>query len=199
MDKSLFKNTTFFTTVDRLQDLPNYHCREVAFAGRSNVGKSSAINKITNQSRLAYASKTPGRTRHMNYFQLAPQRYLVDLPGYGYARVPENIRRHWEELVSEFLETRESLSGLIVLMDIRHPLTKLDLQLLDWFRITGKPAHILLTKSDKLTNERARKTLVSVKNAIVDLYPTYDIQLFSSETSAGVDQARSVISDWLGV
>jgi GTP-binding protein len=199
MDKSLFKNATFFTTVDRLEDLPNFNCLEVAFAGRSNVGKSSAINRLTNQSRLAYASKTPGRTQHINYFLLAPKRYLVDLPGYGYARVPENIRRHWGELVEGYLGKRESLCGLIALMDIRHAFTKLDLQLLDWFSITKKPAHILLTKSDKLTPAQARKALVAAQKIVMDLYPQYDVQLFSSETSMGVERTRRIISTWLGL
>src|SRR4030065_2567562 len=155
-----FSKAAFFTTVNHLKDLPLHGGKEVAFAGRSNAGKSSAINTLANHVRLAYTSKTPGRTQHLNYFDLGDNRFLVDLPGYGYAKVPTDVRAHWEGLLSEYLQTRSALAGLVVIMDTRHPLTPLDEQMLDWFMPTGKPVHILLTTSDKLSRQQSSKTLL---------------------------------------
>jgi GTP-binding protein len=149
----LFQQAVFHTTVAHLRDLPTDSQCEVAFAGRSNSGKSSAINTLANHSRLAFVSKTPGRTQHLNYFRLDPGKYFVDLPGYGFAKAPEEIRSQWEGLLAPYLRHREALCGLVLIMDSRHPLTELDLQMLGWFAPTGKPIHVLLSKADKLTRQ----------------------------------------------
>jgi GTP-binding protein len=192
----LFSRAVFFTTVNDLHALPLHGGKEVAFAGRSNAGKSSALNTLANHTRLAFTSKTPGRTQHINYFDLGDNRFMVDLPGYGYAKVPPAVRAHWEGLLSEYLQTRSALAGLVVIMDSRHPLTPLDEQMLDWFAITGKPMHILLTKSDKLSRQQSTKTLLEVKAYLKEHYPNYTVQLFSSSKKLGVDEAEAVISGW---
>jgi GTP-binding protein len=192
----LFSRATFFTTVNDLHALPLHGGKEVAFAGRSNAGKSSALNTLANHTRLAFTSKTPGRTQHINYFDLGDNRFMVDLPGYGYAKVPPAIRAHWEALLSEYLQTRSALAGLVVIMDSRHPLTPLDEQMLDWFAITGKPVHILLTKSDKLSRQQSSKTLLEVRAYLKEHYPNYTVQLFSSLKKLGADDAEAVIAGW---
>lgn len=160
---NLFQNAKFFTTVNHLKDLPDTPA-EIAFVGRSNAGKSSAINTLTNHVRLAYVSKTPGRTQHINFFELENGNFMVDLPGYGYAQVPEAIRAHWVKLLGDYLQQRRQLIGLILIMDSRHPLKALDIQMLDFFHITGRPVHILLSKADKLSKNDQIKTLAAVKN-----------------------------------
>ena len=192
----LFSRATFFTTVNDLHALPLHGGKEVAFAGRSNAGKSSALNTLANHTRLAFTSKTPGRTQHINYFDLGDNRFMVDLPGYGYAKVPPAIRAHWEGLLSQYLQTRSALAGLVVIMDSRHPLTPLDEQMLDWFAITGKPVHILLTKSDKLSRQQSSKTLLEVRAYLKEHYPNYTVQLFSSLKKLGADEAEAVIAGW---
>ena len=192
----LFSKAAFFTTVNHLKDLPLHGGLEVAFAGRSNAGKSSAINTLANHVRLAYTSKTPGRTQHLNYFDLGDHRFLVDLPGYGYAKVPPEIRAHWEGLLSEYLQTRGALCGLVVIMDSRHPLTELDEQMLGWFALTGKPVHVLLTKADKLSRQQATLTLNRVKLHLTEHYPQCSVQLFSSLKKTGMDEAEGVIARW---
>jgi len=169
---SLLHQTRFFITVNDLRALPQEYryvdgqpqvMPEVAFVGRSNAGKSTAVNVLCNQKRLAFASNTPGRTQHLNYFQVgkidAPLGFLVDLPGYGYAAVPDAARKHWGQLLAGYVESREPLAGLVVIMDSRRPFTELDQQLLDWFAPTGKPVHILLTKADKLNKQEQNRTL----------------------------------------
>jgi len=192
----LFSKAVFFTTVNHLRDLPLHGGREVAFVGRSNAGKSSAINTLANHTRLAYTSKTPGRTQHLNYFDLGDQQFLVDLPGYGYAKVPPDVKAHWEELLSEYLQTREALCGLVVIMDSRHPLTELDEQMLNWFAMTGKPVHVLLTKSDKLSRQQATMTLNRVKSHLAEHFPFCSVQLFSSLKKLGMAEAEAVIAGW---
>ena len=192
----LFSQAAFYTTVNHLQDLPLHGGREVAFVGRSNAGKSSAINTLANHTRLAFTSKTPGRTQHLNYFSLGNNNFMVDLPGYGYAKVPPDVQKHWEGLLSEYLQTREALCGLVVIMDARHPLTALDEQMLDWFAPADKPVHILLTKSDKLTRQQASLTLNRVKFYLAEHFPLCSVQLFSSLKKTGADEAEAVISKW---
>ncbi len=192
----LFSRAIFFTTVNHLRDLPLHGGREVAFAGRSNAGKSSAINTLANHVRLAYTSKTPGRTQHLNYFDLGDSRFLVDLPGYGYAKVPPDIKAHWEGLLSEYLQTRGALCGLVLIMDARHPLTERDMQMLDWFAPTSKPVHILLTKSDKLSRQQATMTLNRVKLHLAQHFPHCSVQLFSSLKKIGMEEAEAVIAGW---
>lgn len=197
----LFQKAVFRTTVARLRDLPQDSLREVAFAGRSNAGKSSAINTLAGRVRLAHVSKTPGRTQHLNFFTLAEGEHFVDLPGYGYAKAPEAIRSQWEGLIGPYLSKREQLVGLVVIMDIRRPLTDLDLRLVDWFRPTGRPIHILLSKADKFSRQEQIKTLHDVKAAIAGWGDTelYSVQLFSSLKRTGVDEAERVLAGWLGI
>jgi GTP-binding protein len=193
---SVFQHASFYTTVNQLRQLPAPDGAEIAFAGRSNAGKSSAINSLTNRSRLAFVSKTPGRTQNLNFFQLE-HGFLVDLPGYGYAKVPSEIRQHWEHLLSTYLQTREPLYGMVLIMDVRHPLTRLDRQMLDWFAPTGKPVHVLLTKSDKLSRQQARKTLIQVQALLQDIYARGSVQLFSSLTREGVEEAATLLGTWV--
>lgn len=197
----LFQNAVFLTTVANLRDLPQDAVREVAFAGRSNAGKSSAINTLAGRVRLAYVSKTPGRTQHLNYFTLAEGKYFVDLPGYGFAKAPEAIRSQWEGLIGPYLSKRDQLVGLVVIMDSRRPFTDLDVRLIDWFRPTGRPIHILLSKADKLSRQEQTKMLRSVKAEIAtwgdaDLY---SVQLFSSLKKTGVEDAEQVLAGWLEI
>ena len=193
----LFQNATFLVTVNHLRDLPPHTGLEVAFAGRSNAGKSSAINTLANRNRLAYVSKTPGRTQHINYFTLGNDRYLVDLPGYGYAKVPPSIRQHWEKLLSTYLQVRPQLCGLVMIMDIRHPFTPLDQKMLEWFLPTGKPVHILMTKSDKFSRQESSKALLEAKAVLAKSYPNCTIQLFSSLKRLGIEEAENAINSWL--
>ncbi|WP_313951683.1 ribosome biogenesis GTP-binding protein YihA/YsxC [Accumulibacter sp.] len=195
----LFQKAAFSTTVADLRDLPTDSQCEVAFAGRSNAGKSSAINTLANHTRLAFVSKTPGRTQHLNYFQLEQGKYFVDLPGYGFAKAPEEIRSQWEGLLAPYLRYREALRGLILIMDSRHPLTELDLQMLDWFAVTGKPIHVLLTKADKLTRQQQAVTLQEVKAVLAEIGGNCTQQLFSSLQKSGVREAEAVLGEWLGL
>lgn len=191
---SIFKSATFYTTVNHLKDLPPTRA-EVAFVGRSNAGKSSAINTLANRTRLAYVSKTPGRTQHINFFDLGHERFMVDLPGYGYAEVPEAVRAHWVQLLGRYLQTRDSLVGLILIMDSRRPLLELDRKMLAFFRDTGRPVHILLSKSDKLSRSDQQKTLTMVRRELAD-YPAVSVQLFSSLKKTGVEQVEEVVEAW---
>ena len=194
---SLFQHAQFYISAHQLGDLPLPSGSEVAFAGRSNSGKSSAINTLVNRTRLAFVSKTPGRTQLINFFSLGEERYLVDLPGYGYAAVPEKIRIHWRSVLSTYLQTRSSLRGLVLIMDVRRPLTDLDCQMLEWFRHTGNPVHVLLTKADKLNRQKALATLRDVEQKLGELYPGATAQLFSSPKRQGMDVAERVIAEWL--
>ena len=194
---NLFQNAKFFTTVNHLKDLPDTPA-EIAFVGRSNAGKSSAINTLTNHVRLAYVSKTPGRTQHINFFELENGNFMVDLPGYGYAQVPEAIRTHWVKLLGDYLQQRRQLIGLILIMDSRHPLKALDIQMLDFFHITGRPVHILLSKADKLSKNDQIKTLVAVKKSLKPYTERQkiSIQLFSSLKKQGMDEVNQVVGSW---
>ena len=194
---STLRNIEFVTTVADLRTLPPAHGAEVAFAGRSNAGKSSAINALAQRNRMAFVSKTPGRTQHINFFSVGPDRYLVDLPGYGYAAVPAAARAHWHELVGGYLQTRASLRGVILIMDVRHPLTELDQQLIGWLRPTGVPVHILLSKSDKLGQQKANATLREVNAALARDYVNCSAQLFSSPRKIGIVDAAKQIQRWL--
>ena len=197
----LFQQAVFLTTVANLRDLPQDSIREVAFAGRSNAGKSSAINTLAGRVRLAYVSKTPGRTQHLNYFTLADGKYFVDLPGYGYAKAPEAIRSQWEGLIGPYLSKRDQLAGLVVIMDIRRPMADLDLKLIDWFRPTGRPIHILLSKADKLSRQEQTKALRSVTAEVATWGDAelYSVQLFSSLKKAGVEECEGVLAGWLDI
>jgi GTP-binding protein len=190
-------NAHFFTTIAHIRDLPTDSLREVAFAGRSNAGKSSAINVIANQKRLAFASKTPGRTQHLNFFETQPGRFLVDLPGYGFAKAPFTQQRAWQQLIGGYLSDRRPLVGLVLIMDIRHPLTDLDRHLLDWFRPTGKPIHVLLAKSDKLSRSQAMTTQRAVQTEMNEAGFTAKVQIFSSTHRVGLEEAEAMVRVWL--
>lgn len=195
----LLQKAVFHTTVAHLRDLPRDAVCEVAFAGRSNAGKSSAINTLANHTRLAFVSKTPGRTQHLNYFRLAEGKYLVDLPGYGYAKAPEEVRGAWEGLIGPYLAQRSPLTGIVLIMDARHPLTPLDEQMLAWFAPTGKPVHVLLSKADKLTRQQQMETLRKVKAALTAFGEHCTVQLFSSLKKSGVEEAETVLAGWFGI
>ena len=193
----LFQNATFYISAHHLRDLPDPVGIEVAFAGRSNAGKSSALNTLANHNRLAYVSKQPGRTQLINFFSLGTDRFLVDLPGYGYAKVPASMLAHWQMTLSKYLSHRSTLYGLVLVMDCRHPLTPLDRQMLDWFSPSGRPIHVLLTKSDKLSRNAANQTLQAVKKELQSIWGNCTIQLFSSLKKQGVEEAETVIGAWL--
>jgi GTP-binding protein len=218
---SLLWQARFFTTVNHLRDLPNSQVPEVAFAGRSNAGKSSAINILCNQKKLAFASKTPGRTQHINYFSIGGAHVgqhrkdetrvdeirglLVDLPGYGYAEVPGVAKDHWNQLLGSYIQKREQLAALILIIDSRRPFTALDIQMLEWFAPTGKPIHCLLTKADKLNRNDSTNALRlarSVLSSYVDEqgrpFP-FTVQLFSALKRTGLDEANDKILSLLGL
>ena len=192
-----FQQTQFLTSAARLQQCPPDSGAEIAFAGRSNAGKSSAINTITQQNKLARTSKQPGRTQLLNFFEVeSNQRRLVDLPGYGYAKVPLKTKKKWQDLMDEYLRNRESLCGLFLIMDIRHPLTEFDQMMLGWVKQCELPTHILLTKADKLKFGPAKSTLLKIQKSLKD-HLHISAQLFSSSQRTGVEEARATLSDWL--
>lgn len=191
-----FSQAQFLSAAHTPDQWPAAAGPEVAFAGRSNVGKSSAINAITGRQGLAKTSKTPGRTQQIVFFRLPDSGFLVDLPGYGYARVPEHVRRHWESLVTNYLSHRETLRALFIPMDIRRPLTRLDRMMLDCCREVGLPAHILLTKADKYRQGRALNVYRSVCREL-EAQACTTVQLFSARTRLGVDDARAVLQGFL--
>lgn len=193
---SILSAAAFTVSAHELSELPADQGREVAFAGRSNAGKSTAINALTRRG-LAFTSKTPGRTQTINFFQVGGDSRLVDLPGYGYAAVSKDERRHWGTLISAYLQDRASLRGLILIMDSRHPLTPLDVQLVEWYRESGQPLHALLTKSDKLGQQQASRTLRDVTSELAKICPGATVQLFSGVTGAGVPAAQKVVLGWL--
>jgi GTP-binding protein len=193
---SRFNAIQFLLSVAAPAQFPADTGGEVAFAGRSNAGKSSAINALAQRHRLAFVSKTPGRTQQINFFSLGAGRFLVDLPGYGYAKVPRGMRNEWELLISGYLQLRPQLRGLVVVMDIRHPMKALDRQLLGWFAGTGKPAHILLTKSDKLGRQPALEQLRNTAKILATDFPDVSVQLFSAQARVGIDEAEAVLNHW---
>ena len=175
---------------------------EVAFAGRSNAGKSSALNALCQQNALARVSKTPGRTQQLVFFGLPPHegKYLVDLPGYGYAKVPQDLQAHWQAFLDQYFHTRAALKGLVVVMDIRHPLKDYDRQMLGFAVRRGIPAYALLTKADKLSRGAASSAVLAVRRELAGPFgDTVSVQAFSAESKAGVDEARAVVTGWLGV
>jgi GTP-binding protein len=187
---SQFPHITFLLSAWQPHQFPPDDGAEVAFAGRSNAGKSSALNAIVARKDMARTSKTPGRTQLINFFSLVPGQRLADLPGYGYAKVPEQMKQHWRELLTRYVEARESLGGLVIVMDARRPLTDFDQQMLSWTQANGLPTHLLLTKADKLNRGEAAQTLRRVR-AAVDEGTT--AQLFSAVDKTGVDEARKAV------
>jgi GTP-binding protein len=194
---SLFRGAAFHLSVAKPSGLPAPAGPEIAFAGRSNAGKSSAINTLVGHTRLAFVSKTPGRTQLINYFTLVRGGFLVDLPGYGYAQVPIEVRKAWAGLIERYLKERESLAGLVLIMDARHPLTPLDWNMIEWFSVSGKPMHVLLTKADKLTRSAQAATLADVRRQLSGMGEQVSVQLFSSLKKTGVEEAEAAVSPWL--
>jgi GTP-binding protein len=192
-----YRQATFLISAAQLSQLPGGNGIEVAFAGRSNAGKSSALNALTQQKNLARTSKTPGRTQLINLFSLDDQRRLVDLPGYGYAKVSENIKLQWQATLSEYLHQRESLKGLVLLMDCRHPLKDTDAVMIQWCQDSGLPCHLVLTKSDKLSRQQQMTTLREVEKAIADS-PLFTVQLLSALNRQGLDQLEHQLDQWFG-
>jgi GTP-binding protein len=186
-----FSAARFVLSAARASDLPSGAAPEIAFAGRSNVGKSSAINALTGRKALARTSKTPGRTQTINFYAVGDSAWLVDLPGYGYARVPQALRQQWQSLVGAYLGERAALQGIVVVMDARHPLTPLDRQLLEWLGHTRK--HVLLAKADKLSRTQQRAVLSETRAAL----PGTSAQLFSSVSRQGVEDFRGLLAGWL--
>lgn len=185
-----FPNVTFVLSAWQPHQFPPDHGAEVAFAGRSNAGKSSALNAICGRKDLARTSKTPGRTQLINFFALDEARRLADLPGYGYAKVPEVMKQHWRELLSRYVEARESLAGLVIVMDARRPLTDFDQQMLSWTQANGLPTHLLLTKADKLSRSEQTLTMRKVRATLGE---GATAQLFSAVDKTGVDEARRAV------
>jgi len=196
-----YRQTTFLTSAAKLSQLPEDTGVEVAFAGRSNAGKSSALNRLTGQKGLARASKTPGRTQLINLFELESGKYLVDLPGYGFAKVSLEIKKRWQKTLALYLHQRKCLAGLVLLTDIRHPLKELDLNMLDWAVDVDLPVQLLLSKADKLRSGAQKATLLTVKKQLNTRYgENFDIepQLFSALKGVGVDILMNKLDLWYG-
>lgn len=197
--KNYYRRARFLISAGKLSQLPEDQGYEVAFAGRSNAGKSSAINVLTGNQQLARTSKTPGRTQLINYFYLDDSRRLVDLPGYGYAKVAKEVKQQWDALLDDYLRSRQSLRGLILLMDCRHPMKEFDVQLIHWCASAGLPLHILLTKSDKLKKGAAANALQSVTAQLRALLPQATVQLFSALKKSGIDNLILTLDKWLEI
>jgi GTP-binding protein len=194
----VYHQAKFIKSAPQVSDAPEDMGMEVAFAGRSNAGKSSAINTLTRQNALARISKTPGRTQLLNFFEIDAQRRIVDLPGYGYAKVPLAVKKKWHQMIEGYLGNREALCGIILMMDVRHPLTDFDLQMIEWCENTQLPLHILLTKADKLNYGAAKNTLLKVQREIAEVNVAVTIQLFSSLKKTGIDEAHQRLDEWFG-
>ncbi|MBU3825746.1 MAG: ribosome biogenesis GTP-binding protein YihA/YsxC [Candidatus Oceanisphaera merdipullorum] len=192
-----FNSARFITSAPDITQMPADTGVEIAFAGRSNAGKSSALNTITQQKSLARISKTPGRTQLINVFELSPGKRLIDLPGYGYAKVPQEMKLKWQAALSVYLQKRDSLKGLVVLMDIRHPLKDIDVQLLQWASESNLPVLALLTKSDKLKPGQRNSEVLRVRQAVKEFGGDIRVESFSSLKGLGVDRAKEVLHAWL--
>lgn len=192
-----FEKAHYSTSAANVSQCPADDGIEVAFAGRSNAGKSSAINALTRNSKLARTSKTPGRTQLLNFFHLSEGQRLVDLPGYGYAKVPEAIKRQWQQQIDSYLRQRQSLAGLVLVMDMRHPLSDFDCMMLDWAAACDMPTHILLSKADKLKKMARSKQLAAVKRTLADFKGEITVQTFSAPSRDGVEPLSRVLLEWL--
>lgn len=192
-----FQPTKFITSAANIRQLPDDTGVEIAFAGRSNAGKSSALNTLTRQNSLARTSKTPGRTQLINVFEVAAGKRLIDLPGYGYAKVPVAVKEKWQEALSEYLQKRESLRGLVLLMDIRHPYRDTDQDLLHWAAECKIPVLILLTKADKLKPSQRKSTLLQAREAAMVFGDGVQVEMFSSLNKLGLPQVEEILSQWL--
>lgn len=192
----VYHQAKFINSAPKLSDAPVDEGLEVAFAGRSNAGKSSAINTLTNQKSLARISKTPGRTQLLNFFEIDEGRRIVDLPGYGYAKVPEAVKKKWHKMMEDYLLKRKALCGIVLVMDVRHPLSDFDWQMISWCAHTHLPLHILLTKADKLKYGAAKNTLLKVQQELSGVNFPLSLQLFSSLKKSGIDEMHQILDDW---
>ena len=192
-----YREARFLTSAARLGQCPPDAGREVAFAGRSNSGKSSAINSLTDNKKLAKTSRTPGRTQLINFFELSDNRRLVDLPGYGFAKVPRSVQQEWTRLMEDYLQKRQCLCGLVLLMDVRHPLQPFDEQLLAWAAVAAMPVHVLLTKADKLKRGAARTALLQVRARLKNHPAQASAQLFSALKHEGQKELTAALDAWL--
>lgn len=192
-----FQAASFLTSAAKLSQCPLDEGAEVAFAGRSNAGKSTCINAITRQNKLARTSKTPGRTQLMNFFRLSDTQRLVDLPGYGFAQVPLEVKREWQKHLEDYLRHRTSLKGLVLLMDVRHPLQAFDRNMLAWALQAQLPVHVVLTKADKLNRGPAQNALLSVRQELQKMDPSIHVQLFSEPHKQGLDELHARLNNWL--
>ena len=198
-EKISFNQAEFMMSAPDLRRCPDDSGLEIAFAGRSNAGKSSSLNRLTEQPKLARTSKTPGRTQLINFFSVGEEKRLVDLPGYGFAKVPLEVKKTWERNLTEYLHQRHSLVGCLLLMDIRHPLQEFDQNFIGWSVNRGLPLHILLTKADKLKPGAAKSAQLRVKKTIADQFETNQVfvQTFSSLKGNGVPELKSLLTRWL--
>ncbi|ATG88636.1 ribosome biogenesis GTP-binding protein YihA/YsxC [Methylomonas koyamae] len=194
----IYHQAKFINSAPKLKDAPPDQGKEIAFAGRSNAGKSSAINTLVRQNALARVSKTPGRTQLLNFFEIDPERKLVDLPGYGYAKVPEAMKLEWQKMMETYLNQRQALCGIVLVMDIRHPLTDFDWQMVEWCEHRKLPLHILLTKADKLNFGAAKTTLLQVQRELSRVDIVVTLQLFSALNKVGVDDVHQILDEWFG-
>ena len=193
---SIYFQASFITSAAKLSQSPEDSGYEIAFAGRSNAGKSSAINTLCQQTALARTSRTPGRTQLLNFFRIDDQRRLVDLPGYGYAAVAQDIKADWQGALADYLEKRECLRGVILMMDSRHPLKDYDIQMLEWANHIEIPVHVLITKVDKLNRKEQAISLERVDAALKEFSLDFSVQLFSSLKRWGVDEAHEKLDQW---
>ena len=189
-----FRSARYVLAAHHLKQLPQDQGIEVAIAGRSNAGKSSALNVLTDQKSLARTSKTPGRTQQIVIFDVGEDRRIADLPGYGYAKVSKSLREHWQQVMQDYFETRQSLRGVVLVMDIRHPLKPFDVQMLAWCESSGLPCHVLLTKADKLKRGPAQACLLKVRK---NLPPSASAQVFSAATKQGLEELVEILGNWL--
>ena len=193
---NLFSHCEFLISAYKTSQLPDDDGMEIAFAGRSNSGKSTTINALTNHKGLAKVSKTPGRTQLFNCFEFQPNKRLVDLPGYGYAKVPMKMKKHWEKEIDSYLMNRQSLIGVVIIMDIRHPMKVFDEQMLTWADKSGLHSHVLLNKADKLNNNDTNKSLMKVTKAIAKYSQSTTCQVFSALRKTGTAELSQVITPW---
>ncbi|POY43286.1 YihA family ribosome biogenesis GTP-binding protein [Avibacterium gallinarum] len=191
-----YHKTHFLMSAPNIRVLPEDSGMEIAFAGRSNAGKSTALNALTNQKNLARTSKTPGRTQLINVFEVEPLYKLVDLPGYGYAAVPEQMKIQWQKALGEYLQKRECLGGVVILMDIRHPLKDLDQQMIEWAVSANLPVLLLLTKADKLSQSAVSKQVKMVREAILPFQGDVQVEAFSSLKKQGIDKLARKLDSW---
>lgn len=194
--KNIFSNTKFLTSAYKVSQLPDDIGLEIAIAGRSNAGKSTTLNTLVGNKKLAKVSKTPGRTQLLNCFELSDNRRLVDLPGYGYAKVPKKVKAHWQHEINLYLQQRKSLIGVVIVMDIRHPLKEFDQQFLHWADQSGLYSHVLLNKSDKFKAGKAKSVMLEVKKKMQNISRTSTIQMFSGLKKEGVAELSSALMSW---